>query len=122
MATCKRCGDNIIWAFGGSWVPLDVEAKSILVWDDSIGDSGGYRYSVRAVNFFHKCRRRRPGPPRQRSGAEATLFCLPDAPPEVLRAAFKALARLHHPDVGGSEESMKRINAAMEELRTRGRF
>jgi DnaJ homolog subfamily A member 2 len=42
------------------------------------------------------------------------LHLLPSAPPEVRRAAYRALAMLHHPDKGGDVETMKRINAAWE--------
>ncbi len=34
------------------------------------------------------------------------------AEPEVVRAAFRALARKHHPDAGGSVAAMKAINDA----------
>ncbi len=33
---------------------------------------------------------------------------------EATRAAFKELARAHHPDSGGTEEGMKKLNAAYE--------
>lgn len=43
--------------------------------------------------------------------------------PDGLRSAYRALARVHAPDVGGDEESMKRINVAykagIEELKKR---
>ena len=34
------------------------------------------------------------------------------AEPEVIRAAYRALARKHHPDFGGSPERMAAINEA----------
>ncbi len=48
-----------------------------------------------------------------------TLFVAPDAPPEVVEAAYKALARMNHPDVGGDTATMRQINAAYERLRSR---
>ena len=45
------------------------------------------------------------------------LQVLPDAEPEVIQAAYRALARKHHPDVGGSELQMAMLNAAWETLR-----
>ena len=42
----------------------------------------------------------------------------PDAEPEVIQAAYRALARKHHPDVGGSELQMAVLNAAWETLRS----
>jgi hypothetical protein len=42
----------------------------------------------------------------------AILHVTSDAPPEVLDAVYRALAKIHHPDVGGSDAAMKRINIA----------
>jgi len=50
------------------------------------------------------------------AGAWATLWLRPGAPVEVIRAVYRALARLHHPDVGGDSATMQRINAAYERL------
>jgi hypothetical protein len=44
------------------------------------------------------------------------LHLLPSAPPEVVKAAYKALAMKHHPDHGGATETMQRINAAYRAL------
>jgi curved DNA-binding protein CbpA len=35
-----------------------------------------------------------------------------NASPEVIEAAYHALAKLHHPDVGGSDAAMQRLNRA----------
>ena len=43
------------------------------------------------------------------------LGVAPNAPREVIEAAYKALARTTHPDVGGSAEAMAEINAARAE-------
>ncbi len=46
-----------------------------------------------------------------------TLHLLPSAPPELIRAAFKCLATIFHPDKpGGDDERMKAINRAYEKL------
>ena len=45
------------------------------------------------------------------------LQVLPDAEPEVIQAAYRALARKYHPDMGGSEMHMAMLNAAWETLR-----
>jgi hypothetical protein len=47
------------------------------------------------------------------------LYLLPDAPPEVVRAAHRALVRLKHPDMGGSTREMQAINAAADQLQLR---
>jgi len=49
----------------------------------------------------------------------ATLYLLPTAPWEVVRAAYKALAVSCHPDHGGSTEAFQRINSAYQELEKR---
>lgn len=46
--------------------------------------------------------------------AFAFMYLLPSAPLPVIKAAFKALANIHHPDHGGNTETMKRLNKAHE--------
>ncbi|HJP90022.1 MAG TPA: DnaJ domain-containing protein [Candidatus Limnocylindrales bacterium] len=40
----------------------------------------------------------------------------PSANPLVIQAAYRALAQIHHPDVSGDADEMKRLNAAWEVL------
>lgn len=49
--------------------------------------------------------------------ARRALFVTDDAPPEVIRAAYKALAKKYHSDVGGDDGDMIRINNAFDLLR-----
>lgn len=51
----------------------------------------------------------------------ATLYVTADAPKQVITAAYRALASLHHPDNGGDTEVMARINAAYQELKKKDR-
>jgi hypothetical protein len=44
------------------------------------------------------------------------LYLLPTAPPEVVKASYRVLAGLHHPDHGGSPEDFRAIQEAYEEL------
>ena len=44
------------------------------------------------------------------------LYLRPGAPAELVEAAYKTLAKLHHPDVGGSNDRMREINLAYERL------
>ena len=44
------------------------------------------------------------------------LHLQPTAPWEVVKAAYRALALLHHPDHGGNAEDFRRIQEAYEEL------
>lgn len=53
--------------------------------------------------------------------AYATLYVTQDAPRQVIEAAFRVLAKLHHPDSGGDTETMSRINQAFQELKKKGR-
>jgi hypothetical protein len=52
-------------------------------------------------------------------GAEddwAAMYLLKDAPVEVVRAAYRALAQLYHPDKGGDAEKMTKLNTAYKNL------
>lgn len=51
--------------------------------------------------------------------AYATLYLTSNAPAEVVSAAYKALAKKHHPDKGGDPEAFKRITEAYEKLKKR---
>jgi DnaJ-domain-containing protein 1 len=59
-----------------------------------------------------------PPPSKPRTSDPYTaLWLLPGAPPEVVKAAYKALATLHHPDKpGGDGERMRAINSAYQQL------
>lgn len=68
-----------------------------------------------------------PPPPRPlHPDPYATLHLLSSAPPELIEAAARALAKLHHPDLKPAHEkarataTMARINRAAEDLRRRG--
>lgn len=55
-----------------------------------------------------------PAMPPAVAAAFSELYLLPTAPDVVVKAAFRALAKIHHPDVGGSNETMRRLNDAYE--------
>ncbi len=59
-----------------------------------------------------------PPPARPKAlDPHATLWLLPGAPPELVRAAFKCLATIYHPDKPtGDEEKMKELNSAYRRL------
>ena len=48
--------------------------------------------------------------------AYATLHLQPDAPQCVIKAAYRALSKEHHPDRGGDSDKFKEITQAYEEL------
>jgi hypothetical protein len=80
----------------------------ICIWDDD-------------VEVVWEKERQQEAPPRkprapQRAAAYVTLHLLPSAPPELVKAAHKTLALIHHPDRGGDLERMKAINNAFDIL------
>ena len=48
-----------------------------------------------------------------------TLYLQPGAPAELVVSAYRTLAKLKHPDKGGTNEEMKRLNLAYENLQGR---
>jgi hypothetical protein len=56
----------------------------------------------------------RPPPPQSIASPFQTLYLLPNAPPELVKAAYKTLAKIYHPDVQGDSEKMIEINRAFE--------
>ncbi len=84
-------------------------------------------YASRAVELLLRCfpdarierTGSRPGPVPQPSPARpfAVLHLLPSAPPELIDAAYRTLARLSHPDVGGDPEAMRALNDARDALK-----
>lgn len=61
-------------------------------------------------------------PPSQSWGPWRVLYLSENAPEVVVTAAYRALAREHHPDYGGDRDEMAAINAAYEEIRQRRGF
>jgi hypothetical protein len=43
------------------------------------------------------------------------LECRPDAPEEIIQAQYRSRVRVSHPDTGGSEEAMQRLNVARDQ-------
>ena len=61
-----------------------------------------------------------PAPPR--SQWWDVLQCRPDAPPDLIEAQFRRLARDRHPDAGGSVAAMSELNVARDQaLKERAR-
>jgi hypothetical protein len=53
------------------------------------------------------------------SDPHVTLHLLPLAPPQLVDAAFRTLAKLAHPDAGGSHDAMLALSEAYDALRAR---
>lgn len=51
------------------------------------------------------------------NGPYSVLYVVDVAPDCVILAAHKALARMHHPDVGGDRDAMAAVNAALDEIK-----
>lgn len=49
--------------------------------------------------------------------SHSSLFLTPDAPDFMIEAAYKALVKVHHPDLGGDTVTFKKIQKAYEELK-----
>lgn len=66
-------------------------------------------------------RENRP-PPRLKpvSNAFSVLYVTSNAPPEVIKAVYRTLASIHHPDKGGDTAVMQQINEAYNELKRSG--
>lgn len=47
----------------------------------------------------------------------AILHLRRDAPMVIVDAVWRALAKLHHPDVGGDEETFKKLSAAYQRIK-----
>ncbi len=58
----------------------------------------------------------RPAPAPALGPAYRVLYLVEGAPPELVEAARRVLAKRYHPDAGGDEETMRAINAAADLL------
>lgn len=60
-------------------------------------------------------------PPRRAAPPDpyVVLHLLPSAPLPVVKAVFRALAPLHHPDLGGEVATMQKTNSAYEQIARR---
>jgi hypothetical protein len=79
----------------------------------------GQAYAAEAPPRPHNNHRPPPQPPpRYEEDPRAILHFGPTDPltPEIIRKRQRQLARLAHPDQGGSEPAMQRINAAADAL------
>ena len=79
-----------------------------LIIEDGTGSRASWRSSTRSTK---KDTRTDPD--------YAALHLLPTAPDPLVDAAYRCLARLHHPDAGGDTTAMQQLNAAHEAIRAR---
>ena len=57
--------------------------------------------------------------PLDRAAAYRTLHLLPSAPEDLVKAAYRTLSKLHHPDVGGATSAMQQLNEAYNRLKAK---
>lgn len=50
--------------------------------------------------------------PLETVAAYRALHLLPGAPDDIVKAVYRALCKLHHPDTGGTTREMQRVNEA----------
>jgi len=102
----------IIMPGGGEWrCPVDQARLAYATLDLYVGDLPRL-YSDVAVAVLVEQAARPGGAEESERHSYATLGLSPVAPREVVEAAYRALARAHHPDAGGASDRMARINAA----------
>jgi len=99
------------------WHVADDGQGMMLAWFDYCRDELGAEVSwVKARRQERQTR----AAPKAEADPFAVLHLLPTAPPELVKAAYKTLALLHHPDrEGGDTTRMQIINAAYSEATQR---
>lgn len=120
MSVCKSCGKEIVWAYDrrrSKWCSINPKSTT----GDDEAFEGGVLF--RRGHVYHQCRKY--STPTKHSvalvQAYAALYLLPSAPHEIVRAAYRALAHVHHPDSGGDHSRMVEINRAYETIKGGGR-
>lgn len=56
--------------------------------------------------------------PIDKTAAYQILHLLPSAPDDLIKASYRIMSKIHHPDTGGKKEEMQRVNAAYAKLTT----
>lgn len=113
MTKCNRCGGGLVWAWDvprGKWSAVD--PKSVRKTGEKRLSNGALQ--LRTWHVFHRCGQATVQVPDDVADALAILHLRASAPLPVIDAAWKALVRVHHPDVGGDAELCKMINAARD--------
>lgn len=117
VPNCRECSAEIFFAWDrrfDRWVPVDLNCVR--------GDeqeykheSGGYGVLRESHHLRHRCGFTSASP-IDGPQPHRVLFVAADAPLEVIRAAYIALAKVYHPDSGGSVEAFLELKEAYEAL------
>lgn len=94
VAAAKRFFDHVDYRA----VPPDIQIK-IVQFAENGGDDPVPTFSI-----------------KPKMSPYAVLFVTTNAPPEVIKAAYRALAQKHHPDHGGDPEKFREIDEAYKTL------
>ncbi len=73
-------------------------------------------FDQEAVAWGRPARRPAPAQALALASSYKVLYLVEGAPAELVEAARRVLAKRHHPDVGGDEETMRAINAAADRI------
>ena len=116
MPSCKSCGRPIVWmkTRNGKFIPI--EPTSVNYSRTDRDDDGVLLYESHAGHRVHlnECPAREH-PPAASPYAELQL--VDNAHPDVVKAAYRALALIYHPDrINGSLVKMQAINAAYAQI------
>jgi len=134
MADCKKCGARIGFVMNeasGKWHPVEYDSidynnderndEDQIIWDSGVHKSHRCVYANpkkgSSYDWYNKKEEAQKPPPTQPKSHHETLCVTRTAPKEVIQAAYRALARIHHPDAGGNLKKMQEINAAWEALK-----
>jgi hypothetical protein len=113
------------------WSVPATRCGSLDVWAYATFDASDIEWGNEPIEGFFSRSRARHGGQDQYEGAQDApeapdaaltsayhaLHLLPTAPPELVTAAYRALAQLHHPDRGGDAAAMVQLNQAVAILR-----
>jgi hypothetical protein len=129
-------GDVLLESPYREWDPVREEFKAAIPWQGRKWDGEAKHWIIRALyvqellTFLaqHQAQIQddrastqapidRPAMPDDLRGAFAVLHLAPSAPSCVAEAAYKALVKYYHPDVGGTAELFTVVNDAIRVVR-----
>jgi hypothetical protein len=100
VLVAKRLFDRVDWSELPEDLQIDLVSK--LISEASASASRGFQAKKPVLSPYE------------------ALYLLPTAPMEVVKAAYRALAFIYHPDRGGDAEAFKDITKAYEEIVEQG--
>ena len=123
MANCKTCGAKICFTYKTAikkWIPT--EWDTVDYGSDERDEDDKVIWNP-ANHEAHRCPPHKPpcqpppSPQQAKKSPHDALCVTRAAPMEVIHAAYRALAKIYHPDAGGDVRKMQEINVAWEDLK-----